>query len=595
MRPFMFAIKPSYYANLKIKHKVFSIISLVMGICFLGTYLSLQYVYSIYDEQLYSKSSQPLNLSSSGIENELKKLDRISYNIVTDLRVQELLLSLNEFTPEFEKYKIRSYVTDRLVQYAGNEKYIYSMEVTDVLSGEAVAGQASRSSTAKKQMILNESAKGQGGTRWIVPDAEDSYLIAAREIRSYNGTNFDLDRLGTLTVRIYFDRIAENVLEGTELKNGDLQVTSNNYVIYPISKGPDKLTPIPVETDMDRQDYAIKPYNGQQYFISQVRSEYLGWTYLSLTPFDKIFTKIILMKNILFVSFVIILLLLMAVAIKFARTMTKPIEELIGRMRQVQKGDFSLAGMENSDWTSIQMDEVGQLRRTFRMMIQQINELITENYSKQITIKETQFKALQAQINPHFLYNTLESINWLAKSNGQPQISKMVESLGFLLRSSISLKETLITVGEELDIVMNYITIQRFRFEERLVFELDVAEDTRSLLLPKMTLQPLVENSIHYALESMLEPCHIRIWTKKEPGKLILVVEDNGPGMEASLLEQVRRGEAPTRGSGIGLSNIEERIVLAFGEGYGVSIESEIEKGTRISITIPDEMRERHV
>jgi two-component system sensor histidine kinase YesM len=264
VRPFMFAIKPSYYANLKIKHKVFSIISLVMGICFLGTYLSLQYVYSIYDEQLYSKSSQLLNLSSSGIENELKKLDRISYNIVTDLKVQELLLSLNEFTPEFEKYKIRSYVTDRLVQYAGNEKYIYSIEVTDVLSGEAVAGQASRSSTAKKQMILNESAKGEGGTRWIVPDAEDSYLIAAREIRSYNGTNFDLDRLGTLTVRIYFDRIAENVLEGTELKNGDLQVTSNNYVIYPISKGPEKLTPIPVEAYMDRQDYAIKPYNGQQ-------------------------------------------------------------------------------------------------------------------------------------------------------------------------------------------------------------------------------------------------------------------------------------------------------------------------------------------
>ncbi|SFK67321.1 two-component system, sensor histidine kinase YesM [Paenibacillus sp. 1_12] len=595
MRPFTYAIKPSYYANLKIKHKVFSIISLVVGICFLGTYLSLQYVYSIYDEQLYSKSSQLLNLSSSGIENELKKLDRISYNIATDLKVQELLVSLNEYTPEFEKYKIRSYITDRLIQYAGNEKYIYSIEIMDVLSGEAVAGQSSRSSSAKKQRILNESTASEGGTRWIVPDAEDSYLIAAREIRSYNGTNFDLNHLGTLTVRIYFDKIVENVLAGSELKNGDLQVTSNNHVIYPISSGSEEQTPLSVETDINRQVYEIKPYKGQQYFISQVRSEYLGWTYLSLTPFDKIFTKINLMKNILFVSFVVILLLIMAVTIKFARTLTKPIEELIGRMRQVQKGDFSLTGMENTDWTSMQMDEVGQLKRTFRMMIQQINELITENYSKQLIIKETQFKALQAQINPHFLYNTLESINWLAKSNGQPQISKMVESLGFLLRSSISLKETLITVGEELDIVMNYITIQRFRFEERLVFELDVAEDTRSLLLPKMTLQPLVENSIHYGLESMLEPCHIRIWTKRELGSLIIVVEDNGPGMESSLLEQVRRGEAPTRGSGIGLRNIEERIILAFGEGYGVSVESEIVGGTQISIKIPDETREMHV
>jgi two-component system sensor histidine kinase YesM len=302
--------------------------------------------------------------------------------------------------------------------------------------------------------------------------------------------------------------------------------------------------------------------------------------------------KIILMKNILFGGFILSLLLVLGLALRFARSLTRPIEELIVRMRQVQKGDFSLTGYETLEWEFLQMDEVGQLQRTFRMMIQQINELITENFSKQIIIKETQFKALQAQINPHFLYNTLESINWLAKANGQPQISKMVESLGFLLRSSISLKETLITVGEELDIVMNYITIQKFRFEERLVFQLDVPKEAYTLLLPKLTLQPLLENSIHYALESMVEPCFIRIWTRREPGKLILIVEDNGPGIAEVLLEQVRKGEARTRGSGIGLKNIEERIMIAFGESYGIQIESEPGRGTSVSVIIPDETRE---
>jgi two-component system sensor histidine kinase YesM len=305
VRPFTFSMKPTYN-NLKIKHKVFSLISLIMGVCFLVTYLSLQYAYSIYDEQLYTKSSQLLNLSSSGIENELKKLDRLSYTIATDLQIQDLLLSINEYTPEFEKYRIRSYITDRLVKYAGNEKYIYSMEVTDLLSGEALAGQSSRTSSMKKQMILTESAKGLGGTRWIVPDAEEPYLIAAREIRSYQ--NFELNRIGTLIVRIYFDKIADSVLTGTELKNGDLQITSGSHVIYPVHTKSTENIPVSEGSEIMPQGYVIKLLNGQQYFVTHVQSEYLGWSYHSLIPFDKIFTKIILMKNLLFSGFIIILL-----------------------------------------------------------------------------------------------------------------------------------------------------------------------------------------------------------------------------------------------------------------------------------------------
>ncbi|WP_246315122.1 sensor histidine kinase [Paenibacillus foliorum] len=577
---------------MRIKHRVFALISLIMAVSFLTTYFSIQYAYSIYDEQLYSKSSQLLNLSSSGIENELRKIDKLTFNIVTDAQVQSLLPQINQDTTEFEKYRIRSFITDRLVQYAGYEKYINSIEVTDLQDGLSQAGQIIRSFPSKRQMILKESALGLGETRWIMPDDDENYVIAAREIRSYQ--NLELNRLGTIIVRIKFDKIVEDVVAGTELKNGEIRITSNDRTIFPIyTDTADE--PTITNVNAAHQGYMIKEFNGKSYFFTEIKSGYLGWTYLSLIPFDKIFMKIILMKNILLVGFIVSLLVVMVLAINFSRSLTRPIEELIGQMRQVQKGDFRLAEAETASWTNVQMDEVGQLQRTFRVMIQQINELITENYSKQLTIKETQFKALQAQINPHFLYNTLESINWMAKANGQPQISKMVESLGFLLRSSISLKETLITVGEEMDIVMNYITIQKFRFEERLIFEMDISDDVKRLLLPKLTLQPLLENSIHYALESMIEPCFIRIWAHREPGRVLLVVEDNGPGMEEELLNQVRRGEARTRGSGIGLKNIEERIIIAFGEGYGLQLDSEQGKGTKVSVIIPDEMGNQHV
>ncbi|PZE19529.1 sensor histidine kinase [Paenibacillus xerothermodurans] len=563
-----------------------------MGVCFLTTHFSLQYAYSIYDEQLYSQSSQLLNLSSTGIENELKKLDRLSYTIATDQQIQNLLLSIHDETPEFEKYRLRALIADKLIRYAGYEKYIFSIEVVDRLGQQATAGQTSSAAAAKQQFILDEAAEGSGGTRWIIPDTQDPHLIAAREIRNYQ--NLELNRLGTMTVRIKLDAIVEDVLERAELRYGEIRIASDRHVMYPLRLDHGATTYTPEEQTLGER-YAIRQLNDRRYFVTQIKSDYLGWTYHSVIPFDQIFTKIILMKNLLFAGFLVSLLLVMALAIRFAKGLTQPIEDLIGRMKQVQKGNFSLADMEAAESAAPQMDEVGQLRRTFRMMVQQINELITENYAKQLTIKETQFKALQAQINPHFLYNTLESINWLAKANGQPKISQMVEALGFLLRSSVNIKETLITVEEELAIVINYITIQKVRFEERLIFEMQVPAGAQSLLIPKLTLQPLLENCIHYALETMLEPCHIRISCRTEPGRLILIVRDNGPGVDTETLDRIRRGESSTRGSGIGLKNIEERIVLAFGEAYGLKLDSAPGGGFSVSVIIPDEKRDRHV
>src|SRR5690606_2848016 len=148
---------------------------------------------------------------------------------------------------------------------------------------------------------------------------------------------------------------------------------------------------------------------------------------------------------------------------------------------------------ENSAEIILSKDEVGQIQRHFRIMLERINELIQENYIKQLVIKDTQFKALQAQINPHFLYNTLESINWMAKMSKQDRISQMVESLGYLLRLSISEQDSVITLHKELHIVQQYLVIQKLRFEERLDFQLDVPEHLVLCTVPKLSIQPIVE------------------------------------------------------------------------------------------------------
>ena len=238
------------------------------------------------------------------------------------------------------------------------------------------------------------------------------------------------------------------------------------------------------------------------------------------------------------------------------------------------------------------MDEMGLLHRTFRLMVERINTLITENYANQLLIKETEFKALQAQINPHFLYNTLESINWIAKVNKQTKISSMVESLAFLLRNSISMKEEILTLGEELEVVESYVTIQKYRFDDRLIFELDVPERLLGRRLPKLTLQPLLENAIHYALEPTIGKSRIVVHAELTDDELLVSVEDDGPGMPEDTLERLRSGELKARGKGIGLLNIDERIKLAFGERYGLRIESEPGRGARVIVALPRDEEE---
>ncbi|MNY09464.1 Sensor histidine kinase YpdA [compost metagenome] len=284
--------------------------------------------------------------------------------------------------------------------------------------------------------------------------------------------------------------------------------------------------------------------------------------------------------------FIAIFIIVILLGIRFSYGLTRPIDELMVRMKLAEKGNFEEANLFPPGG-QVAMNEIGLLQRSFRFMIERINTLIQENYANRLLIKETEFKALQSQINPHFLYNTLESINWMAKVNRQSKISEMVEALAYLLRHSVDLKEPIITLGEEIDIVRSYVTIQKIRFEERLIFKLDVPEDLMGRAIPKLTLQPLMENAIHYALESTIEPCEITIrgWSSEEG--IYLAVEDTGPGMPSGIIDRLRSGEVTTKGKGIGLLNIDDRIKLAFGEVYGLQVDESKKDGASIILSLP--------
>ncbi|AEI43090.1 cache domain-containing sensor histidine kinase [Paenibacillus mucilaginosus] len=572
------------FRNLRIKVKLFLMIILLLILIILLAFGSLYYSYSIYDKQLYEKSSRLLNLSSTTVDTELKKLETLSLNIIADSRIQQGLKELGGNPMEYNGYTIRRTLAERLWELiSSDDRYVQSVHLIDSQGRESKYGDSILFSEQKNVQMIQEAKRGDGAVRWLYPDASDPMLIMVREVRSYEPLT--LKPIGTLFLRINIKRLVEDYA-GIAAENSDIILKSGPSMVYPYREIPEN-TAEALQPLASPEGYVITALNGDAAFVSQVKSPYTGWIFYNIVPYNEIFQTIIWLKNSMIVLFIAAVIVVVAIGMVFARSLTKPIESLIGEMKDIQKGDLESLDADALSAPIQQMDEVGLLHRNFRLMMARIQTLIKENYAKQLTIKETEFKALQAQINPHFLYNTLESINWMAKKNAQKEISSMAVSLGFLLRTSISLKQNTITLGEELDIVDHYIRIQTYRFRSRLDFRMEVPDAYLTAALPKLTLQPLLENAIQYGLEPKIGPCTIRVYAEAVEDKLFLVVEDNGAGMEEEYVQRLLQGAVQTRGTGIGLLNIRERIQLTFGEPYGIEVESRKGAGTRVKVLLP--------
>ncbi|KQY82219.1 histidine kinase [Paenibacillus sp. Root52] len=573
------------YRKLSIKMKMFMMIMFMMAFIITLAFSSLYYTYSVYDKQLFDKSSRLLNLSSSTVDLELQKLEALSLNMISDMQIQRALKSLLEDDTAYSSFIERKKITDRLWEHiSGAARYVQSVHLIDSQGRVNKYGETITVSEEKYDRMIAAAEHANGAVRWLYPDDDDPMLVMVRQVRAYDPMT--LKPVGILFLRINIERLVKEYA-GLDSQNSDIVLKAGDDVVYPyrqlqnaVSEG---LKPLP-----GSGGYEIKNLDGRAVFLAQKKSSYTGWVYYNMASYHEIFERIIWLKNALIVVYVIAIVIVLTLGMVFARSLTRPIRQLIGQMKEVQYGD--LDNIDNANLTvptHHHMDEIGLLHRTYRLMITHINTLIKENYASQLVIKETEFKALQAQINPHFLYNALDSIHWLAKKHKQEQISSMVLSLGYLLRTSISFKQNVITLAEELEIVNHYVTIQKYRFQHRLDFHLHVPQPYLGCAIPKLTLQPLLENAIQYGLEPQVGACQIRVYAELSEGKLLLVVEDHGPGMEPEFVEKVLRGEVETRGTGIGLMNIRERLRLAFGDDHDIRLESKPGCGTKVMVPLP--------
>lgn len=570
------------FQNLSIRNKLFVILFLIVFISLAISLSIMDITFNIYNELLYRQAAQVLNLSSASIEEYLKRVEKLSYNIATSEGIQKCAYMIKYTKSDYEKNNYIKELSNQLIKYSLTENNLPSISFFDGHKDQLNRGSSPKDYTDKDVNDIIHQALSAEGRDVIIPSVDDkNTVLIARMIRRVDALS--LEYIGTIVIKCDLDGEIGSYLLEVENNHPELAVLHNKGFIYKSqSLYENELRNLFYK---EASGYDIRVLNGKKYFIAHNISDYTGWIYISTTPYESIFRKVIIMRTIVFLYFFLLFVLSLFIGVKLAMSFTKPLEQLTRKMKQVENGYFNIEWNEAENYEL--QDEISQLNKDFRIMINKIDTLISEDYVKQLLIKDTQLMALQAQINPHFLYNTLESINWLAKLNQQRDISKMAEALGVLMRGAISSKERLVPLREEIKFLESYITIQKIRYEDRLDFIIDMDESLEEYKVPKLILQPLVENAIHYGLEKMLSACVIEVKILLITDYFIISVQDNGPGIEPETLSKIKNWDIQPNGLGIGLKNIHERIRLVFGEKYGIEVFSETGTGTRVQIRIP--------
>lgn len=331
-----------------------------------------------------------------------------------------------------------------------------------------------------------------------------------------------------------------------------------------------------------REDSLIIDEGGDSKLYTMSKSKRTGWTVVGAA-----YTSELLKNNeqaqmwyLLVAS--ILLLAVIGISSIISREITKPIRSLRDSMRKVQNGQF------DNHVEVITENEIGSLGRSFNLMTSEIQALMEQNVYEQKQKRKSELKALQAQINPHFLYNTLDSIIWMSEAGENDEVVEMTSALARLLRQSISNDQEEVELEKEIEYVKNYLTIQKMRYKDKLEFFIYVDPRVAHVPIIKLVLQPLVENAIYHGIKYKETKGNLKIYARPVDGRVEIIVADDGIGMDEDVMEHIfDEHRKEQKRNGVGVPNVQKRLKLQYGSEYGIRYESVKGAGTKAVITIP--------
>lgn len=408
---------------------------------------------------------------------------------------------------------------------------------------------------------LNDEVQVQ----WLV-NTEKPEIAAVRNI--YDGRN----RTAVLCITLDYNKIFKPLKNIISEESGTMVLDQSQNIVY---------------RDENIQDNDLADLRESDKILEQIRKEYVavnstsqntGWKFylyktkksVEKSVYQMLFAEIPLIAGCVLIIFIL--------GMAFSRLFTRKIEMLTENMDQVNHGSREVTVTSDAE------DEVGVLIRSFRRMMGEIDRLISEVYENKIALKEFELKALTAQINPHFLYNSLSIINWMAIKSGQKEISKVTLDLSTFYRTALSKGEDMVTVENCIRNIEAYLSIQLVMHDNDFTVQWKIDPQVKAEKVPKLILQPVVENALEHGLDVKEEGDKILQLSFLDAGDAVLLrVEDNGMGMEQSVAESLVTYQA----EGYGLKNVNDRICLLYGEEYKIRITSSVGKGTVVEMRIP--------
>ena len=331
---------------------------------------------------------------------------------------------------------------------------------------------------------------------------------------------------------------------------------------------------------------SVRRIKGADYQIVSQGSQYTQWKTVGVFPLNEIMRQVSTMRYYSLIIAGVTVLVALIVSVFFASGIARPVIKLRSLMKEAEEGNLAVR------FEGRQEDEIGHLGKSFNTMIEEVQKLIDMVYREQKSKREAELKTLQEQIKPHFLYNTLDTIRWMAQEHDAQDIVKVVGALTSLFRIGLSKGKEMIRVADEMEHVRSYLIIQKARYEDKFDFALCTDEDALSCMVLKLTLQPLVENAIYHGIKERRGHGSVRVEALRRDGMLVLRVSDDGVGMTPARLEEVRALLSSAHPSseglaGYGIHNVHERIQLSFGTRYGLRFDSAPDRGTTVEILHP--------
>ena len=323
-------------------------------------------------------------------------------------------------------------------------------------------------------------------------------------------------------------------------------------------------------------------YTEENVIYTTQNLEGCNWSIVGVCYVEEMVTsKVQNMVGLLIIILVVVIIAALIAGIIISKLFSKPANQLAEAMENFEHDAENFTFKQEGGTT-----ELKELSNSFEHMVIKIQELMEKVRQEEISLRKTELKALQAQINPHFLYNTLDAIAWLCEDGRNEDAEEMVNSLARLFRISISKGHELITIEKELQHAQSYLKIEKFRYKDQFVYTEDIDKECLQYLCNKITLQPIIENAIYHGLNRMVDEGEIKIGIHQDGDDIIFTVSDNGVGMTKEQCEEILQKEPGDR-TGIGIKNVDDRIKIYFGNEYGLEIESELDEGTTVKIRMP--------